>query len=481
VLRRQVDALVYREYTDATCATTVADPLVPADLTEPIWNRRVPATALWTEPGERLRVHVLNADTAPHSLHVHGLIYGIDSDGSWPFGVAAADGRRSDAICPGEQWCYVLDVTEDTVGAWPFHDHVQNIEASADRGLFGGIVVRDPKGPKPDIEVPFFLHRMVGSGGTRCSTAACWPAAPRSPTPSLPRARSTTCRLHPMNGVVRVVPGGPATAAVAIVDAPTPAFTPNDVTVGPGGTVTWTHAGTMPHTVSDAQTSPLDTFAINGRAFVGNTPIVLAEAGQRIRWYVFHLDLGERWHNFHTHGQRFRVGHETMDTRSLGPAESFVVDTMAPPVLLDPSACDPKLGEGRKRRVCLRGDFLVHCHVEMHMMTGMAAVVRSIQEVSPATAGSASPSPAAPPAASTSGSPPPAPSPRPAGTCSSSSTEPAHPRSRTGSRSADTPGGATPVQGWSDPRADRTNHITDPPGRCGTVGSCGPSCRNGWR
>ncbi len=36
---------------------------------------------------------------------------------------------------------------------------------------------------------------------------------------------------------------------------------------------------------------------------------------------------------------------------------------------------------GEKQSYCLRGDFLVHCHVEMHMMSGMAAVVRSIQEV----------------------------------------------------------------------------------------------------
>lgn len=383
VLRRQVDALVYREYADAGYTTPVTDPLVPADLTEPIWNRRVPATVLWTEPGERLRVHVLNADTAPHSLHVHGLVYGIDSDGSWPLGVAATDGRRSDAICPGEQWCYVFDVTEDTVGAWPFHDHVQDIEATADRGLFGGIVVRDQKGPTPDIEVPFFLHRMVGSGGVPLFDSGVLPGgATFTHTFTAEGTFDYVCRLHPMNGTIRVVAGGPAAAAVAIVDAPTPAFTPDDVTVGPGGMVTWTHAGTMPHTVSDAETSPLDTFAINGRAFVGNTPIVLAETGQRIRWYVFDLDLGERWHNFHTHGQRFRVGHETMDTRSLGPAESFVVDTIAPPVLLDPSACDPTLRRGRKRRVCLRGDFLVHCHVEMHMMTGMAAVVRCVQEVS---------------------------------------------------------------------------------------------------
>jgi plastocyanin len=357
--------------------------VIPQDLTEPPWNRRVPATVIWTAPGERLRVHVLNSDTDPHSLHVHGLAYGIDSDGSWPFGVAASNDRRSDAICPGERWCYVFDVTDETVGAWPFHDHVVEIEASANRGLFGGIVVRDPEGPKPDIEVPFFFHRMVGSGGNPIFDSGTLTGGKTfTHTFATAGTYDYVCRLHPMNGIVRVVPAGAASAAVAIVDAPTPAFTPTEVTIGPGGVVTWTHAGTMPHTVSDAQTSPLDTFAINGRAYVGNTPIVLASAGQRIRWYVFDLDLSERWHNSHTHGQRFRVGHELMDTRSLGPAESFVVDTIAPPVLLDPSVCDPGLGNGRKRRFCLCGDFLVHCHVEMHMMTGMVAVVRSIQDVS---------------------------------------------------------------------------------------------------
>ena len=37
----------------------------------------------------------------------------------------------------------------------------------------------------------------------------------------------------------------------------------------------------------------------------------------------------------------------------------------------------PHIEPGKKVR--LRGDFLVHCHVEMHMMEGMAALVRSIQ------------------------------------------------------------------------------------------------------
>ena len=381
--RRRLDALVYREYLDPAYTVPNTAPLVAADVNEPRWDRRVPGCVLYAEPNERLRIHVHNADTEPHTFHLHGLDYGIDSDGSWPFGVVAPDGRRSDAICPGEEWRYIFDVTNDAAGCWPFHDHLKHIEEAVDRGLFGGLVVRHPAGPKPDVEVPFFMHRLVGTGGEPAFESGLLnPGDVFTHTFTEPGTFDYVCRLHPMLGTVRVNPVGPANAAVAIVDAPTAGFQPDDVTIGVGGTVTWTHGGTSPHTVSDARNAPLETMAINGRAFVGNTPIVLAETGKRIRWYVFNLDLSERWHNFHVHGQRFTYGGETADTRSLGPAESFCVDTIVPPVVLDPSACDEdKPGRGPKRTYCLRGDFLVHCHVEMHMMAGMSAIVRAIQTV----------------------------------------------------------------------------------------------------
>jgi hypothetical protein len=69
---------------------------------------------------------------------------------------------------------------------------------------------------------------------------------------------------------------------------------------------------------------------------VGNTPTIVAQAGQRIRWYVFNLDLGEVWHNYHTHSQRWDFAGHTIDVRSISPAESFVVETVAPP-----SCCCP--------------------------------------------------------------------------------------------------------------------------------------------
>lgn len=480
VEKRKFDAVVYREYLDPSFTIPNTAPIAPADINEPRYDRRVPGAVLYAEPGERLFVHVLNADDFPHSFHVHGLVYGIDSDGSWPFGVADADGRRSDAICPGDEWCYTFDVTEETIGAWPFHDHYGNIFDNANLGLFGGLIVRDPRCPEPDIEVPFFMHRLSGAaahghGAGEVDTG--FDSGTLSPGGTFVHVFPDEgtfdyfCRFHPMQGIVRVVMGGLATASVSIKDGPG-RFDANDVTVRPGGTVTWAHQGAEPHTVTQAAAAAAESMCVNGRSFIGNTPTIRAKAGRRIRWYVFNLDLGTLWHNFHVHGQRFRVGDETMDTRSLGPAESFIADTVVPPVVLLPlkgdcvdhaSHCCGKEGEvhlrdvpgllprnaGHRRvgdsaptgghhghpggghglqgvpfgmgkrtdshsdeseshsrghahgsdshdhdggsghghgsnvdpgkKVRLRGDFLVHCHVEMHMMQGMAALVRSIQ------------------------------------------------------------------------------------------------------
>ena len=461
--RRMLNALVYREYLDAAYTILRNDPLIAADINEPRVERRIPGTVIYTEPGERLYVHVLNGDTEPHSFHTHGLHYGIDSDGSWPFGVQEYDGpNRSDAICPGEQWCYIFDVKEDTVGAWPFHDHHMHIEDVVKRGLFGGIVVRDPHCEKADLEAPIFFHKLTANVGAALFDSGSLNAGDLFTfTFTQEGTFEYYCRFHPMQGRVRVTAGGPLTATINILDTPA-RFELDDITVGVGALVTWTHAGTQPHTVTERSGAGLESFAINGRTFVGNTPTIVAEHGTRVRWYVFNLDLSMVWHNFHLHGQRWRWGTEWVDTRSMGPAESFVADTIVPPVILEPlpldCSCKPRSGEdghdhagddeseaghgnlghvaaehtgvghaamhgggsheaqpgrsgergrsgadqhsqsrhphggseedekypehGKKcRKYQLQGDFLIHCHVEMHMMEGMAAVLRATQEV----------------------------------------------------------------------------------------------------
>src|SRR5262249_47665249 len=120
---------------------------------------------IYARPGDRLKVHVVNADSEPHSLHMHGLQYGIDSDGSWPFGTTASDGRRADQICPGQHWTYTFDVTAKMIGAWPFHDHFQNIGSTVNRGRLGGFIVlpadeHHPPEMKLPPEVEALLRRL---------------------------------------------------------------------------------------------------------------------------------------------------------------------------------------------------------------------------------------------------------------------------------------------------------------------------------
>ena len=100
--------------------------------------------------------------------------------------------------------------------------------------------------------------------------------------------------------------------------------------------------------------SPSHDFqTVNGRAFVGNTPIFRARVGQRVQWDV--LAMGSEHHTFHIHGHRWReAGGRLADTKTLGPADSFRF----------------------RWREDAPGTWLYHCHVEDHQMRGMIGLYR---------------------------------------------------------------------------------------------------------
>jgi plastocyanin len=442
VQARSVPAVIYREYLDPAYLVPKIDKLVKADINEPSYEHRVPGTVIYAHPNELLRIHVKNRDNKPHSLHTHGVLFGIDSDGAWPFGTQAADGRRSDEICPGQSWTYTFCATEETVGVWPFHDHAQMPGPAIDSGLFGGIVVL-PKGVskpytkpfkplldlqkyvanigrialKPKIQheifgqrewikekfqrelvlvyprdkilhVPLFFHVM--------KTPNQRPVFDTGDIGELGGSASLTfddlgefeyfCVYHPsMTGKVRVEVGEPAAASVTIEDAPDMGFFPEDIAVAPGGTVTWTNNSQFHHTVTSKDGAGINTHCLNGRGFVGNSPTVVGYQGQKIRWYVFNLDIGHEFHNFHPHSQRWQLAGKNIDVRSLSPAESFQVETKVPPVLLlteEMEAIQPKDKRPAHAKLYrLKGDFVFHCHVHHHMMNGMIGIVRARQNV----------------------------------------------------------------------------------------------------
>jgi FtsP/CotA-like multicopper oxidase with cupredoxin domain len=93
--------------------------------------------------------------------------------------------------------------------------------------------------------------------------------------------------------------------------------------------------------------------AIDGRAFVGNTPVFKANVGDIVQWDV--MAMGSDHHTFHVHGHRWIApGGVPRDTQTVGPAESFRF----------------------RWREDAPGTWLYHCHVEQHMMAGMIGIYR---------------------------------------------------------------------------------------------------------
>src|SRR5262249_27394732 len=156
-------------------------------------------------------------------------------------------------------------------------------------------------------EIPMFVHQLQGVA-TLCRFESPTLTNGQTFSTSLGNALGTChyqCRIHgaSMSGTIQIVTGGPASVNVDIKDN---FFDPAVGPVGPGGTVTWTHRGGSPHIVY-ASGGGEATFCLNGRAYVGNTPTIVADTGTWLRWYVFNLDLGSSWHNFHPHSTRWAL------------------------------------------------------------------------------------------------------------------------------------------------------------------------------
>lgn len=101
--------------------------------------------------------------------------------------------------------------------------------------------------------------------------------------------------------------------------------------------------------------APMGDFqTIDGRAFVGNTPVFRTKVGDLVQWDV--MAMGSEHHTFHVHGHRWlEAGGIPRDTHTVGPAESFRF----------------------RYRETAPGVWLYHCHVEQHMERGMIGTYRA--------------------------------------------------------------------------------------------------------
>lgn len=115
--------------------------------------------------GETLNITLKNQLSVDVSLHVHGVHYNIDSDGT----------RHSNSfVPPGQQRVYQWRAATGTSGYWHYHDHVVGDDEGSEgisRGLYGALVVRKPGDPKP-------AHTFVIVGQDKTLNGRVYPDTP---------------------------------------------------------------------------------------------------------------------------------------------------------------------------------------------------------------------------------------------------------------------------------------------------------------
>ncbi|HET9095316.1 MAG TPA: multicopper oxidase family protein [Candidatus Baltobacteraceae bacterium] len=109
------------------------------------FNGTIPGPVLRIAHGQRLRAKFVNNSGEPGTIHWHGMILPNKMDGVEGVTQAAVPDRES----------FLYEFTPDPPGTRWYHDHISDGVA---RGLFGLIIVEDPKDEPADKEFALVFH-----------------------------------------------------------------------------------------------------------------------------------------------------------------------------------------------------------------------------------------------------------------------------------------------------------------------------------
>ncbi len=130
-------------------------------------NNGMPGPVIRCEAGDTVRVHFRNNDTyykKPHTVSIHALHFTVENDGGWSWMLRDRPGTD---VKFGESYTYEWTAIPRSVGTWPYHDHSKHfdpgrgsvvMEAGAELGLFGMLVVTDQNTPTVDKEITSIWH-----------------------------------------------------------------------------------------------------------------------------------------------------------------------------------------------------------------------------------------------------------------------------------------------------------------------------------
>jgi FtsP/CotA-like multicopper oxidase with cupredoxin domain len=128
-----------------TSAPLKFSPMPGLDFAGLAYNGTIPGPVLRLKHGQRLRAKFVNNSGEPATIHWHGMILPNKMDG--------VEGVTQAAVPDRETFLY--DFTPDPPGTRWYHDHVSDGVA---RGLFGLIIVEDPKDEPADKEFALVFH-----------------------------------------------------------------------------------------------------------------------------------------------------------------------------------------------------------------------------------------------------------------------------------------------------------------------------------
>jgi len=132
-------------------------------------NTGIPGPIFRCAVGDTVRVHFRNNNTyykASHSISIHALSFTMENDGGWAW---MFRDRPGTAVKFGESYTYEWKAIPRSVGTWPYHDHSTHfdpgkgtvvMEAGAELGLIGMLVVTDEHTVKVDKEISVIWHTV---------------------------------------------------------------------------------------------------------------------------------------------------------------------------------------------------------------------------------------------------------------------------------------------------------------------------------
>ncbi len=127
------------------------------------YNGTVPGPILRVRVGDTVKIHLTNQHTLRHSLHIHGLRYTIESDGSQAYPASMPT--------PGQTYTYTFEATRP--GLFYYHCHSADggpINRHILQGLYGAVIVYPadqwPPGTSQEF-VQFFAEVDLNLDGTR--------------------------------------------------------------------------------------------------------------------------------------------------------------------------------------------------------------------------------------------------------------------------------------------------------------------------